>query len=121
MLRPNIKHKTRPVKPGAPGRLPRHGLRDVKRNSKRICRVVAFGPRVKQKSVANVVAGVPSILGLRIEQNLEPTVQWLLDLGLSQGDVAKAVAASPWMLEEQFAQESPCMFVSSATLGDLAQ
>ena len=89
--------------------------------TRRICRVVAFGTRGKQKSVAKVVAVFPSILGLRVEQNLEPTVQWLLDLGLSKGDVAKAVAASPWMLEEQFAQESHRMFVSSATLGDLEQ
>ena len=48
--------------------------------------------------VAKVVAGFPSILGLSIEANLKPKVEWLRDLGLSQAQVAKVVAVLPQVL-----------------------
>ena len=44
------------------------------------------------------MASHPQILGLSIQQNLKPTVQWLLDLGLTKSQVAKAVAIHPQTL-----------------------
>ena len=41
------------------------------------------------------MATFPAILGYSIEQNLKPTVQWLLDLGLSKTQVVKIVASKP--------------------------
>ena len=47
---------------------------------------------VYKTHVAKAVAISPPILGYSIEQNLKPTVVWLLGLGLSRCDVAKVVA-----------------------------
>ena len=44
------------------------------------------------------MAAQPAILGYSIERNLKPKAQWLLDLGLSKTQVAKAVAARPQIL-----------------------
>ena len=44
------------------------------------------------------MAAQPAILGYSIERNLKPKAQWLLDLGLSKTQVAKAVAARPHIL-----------------------
>ena len=51
-----------------------------------------------KSQVAKAVATHPQILGLSMEQNLKPTVQWFLDLGLTKSQVAKAVATHPQIL-----------------------
>ena len=57
-------------------------------------------------------ATYPQILGLSIKQNLQPTVQWFLDLGLTQSQVAKAVATFPHILGCNVEQNlSPKMLV----------
>ena len=42
--------------------------------------------------VAKVIAKSPQVLGLRIEANLKPTVEWIKGLGLSKSQVAKVIA-----------------------------
>ena len=60
------------------------------------------------------MAASPAILGYSIEQNLKPTVQWLLDLGLSKTQAAKAVATFPPILglsiEENFKPKCILLF-----------
>ena len=53
---------------------------------------------LEQDQAAKAVAYFPQILGCSVEQNLKPTVKWLLDLGLSTDQVAKAVACFPRIL-----------------------
>ena len=45
-----------------------------------------------------VIAGFPQSLGLSIEENLKPTVQCFLDIGLSQAQVVKVIATHPQVL-----------------------
>ena len=40
----------------------------------------------------------PQLLGLSIEENLKPTAEWFLDIGLSQAQVVKVIAGSPSIL-----------------------
>ena len=53
------------------------------------------------------MATCPAIVGCSIEQNLKPTVQWLFDVGLSQQQIAKAVATYPAMLS--YSIQKNCM------------
>ena len=48
--------------------------------------------------VVKAVATEPQILGCSIGENLQPTIQWLLDLRLSKTDIAKGVASWPRLL-----------------------
>eukprot|EP00439_Symbiodinium_sp_Y106_P068994 s3089_g11.t2 len=48
--------------------------------------------------VAKMIATFPSVLGLSIEANLKPTVDWIKGLGLSQLQVAKMIATFPSVL-----------------------
>ena len=50
------------------------------------------------EQVAKMIATSPKVLGLSIEANLKPTVEWIKGLGLSQSQVAKMIAMSPQML-----------------------
>ena len=48
--------------------------------------------------VAKMIATFPSVLGLSIEANLKPTVEWIKGLGLSQSQVAKVILQRPQVL-----------------------
>ena len=48
--------------------------------------------------VAKMIATFPPVLGLSIEANLKPTVDWIKGLGLSQSQVAKMIATFPSVL-----------------------
>ena len=45
-----------------------------------------------------MIATSPQVLGLSIEANLKPTVEWMKGLGLSQSQVAKVIATFPPVL-----------------------
>ena len=48
--------------------------------------------------VAKVIATFSPVLGLSLEANLTPTVEWIEGLGLSQSQVAKIIATFPSVL-----------------------
>ena len=56
-----------------------------------------FGPIIRGVDLvaAKAVADQAQSLSLSIEDNLKPTVQWLREFGLSDTQVAKAVAGYP--------------------------
>ena len=56
---------------------------------------MAVGFEFERGSSCQGVTAHPAILGYSIERNLKPTVQWLLDLGLNNTQVSKAVATCP--------------------------
>ena len=48
--------------------------------------------------VAKLITTSPQVLGLSIEENLKPTVEWIKGLGLNQSQVAKLIATCPSVL-----------------------
>ena len=53
---------------------------------------------MSKAQLAKVVARHPQILGCSIEQNLKPTTDWILGLGLSKAQLAKVVVGFPHIL-----------------------
>eukprot|EP00439_Symbiodinium_sp_Y106_P052804 s814_g7.t1 len=54
--------------------------------------------RLTTGQVAKVIARTPRVLGLSIDANLMPAVEWIKGLGLSQSQVAKMIAKRPAVL-----------------------
>ncbi|CAE7896874.1 MTERF5, partial [Symbiodinium necroappetens] len=48
--------------------------------------------------IAKSIERFPSVLGLSLDANLKPTVEWIKGLGLSQSHVAKVIANCPQVL-----------------------
>ncbi|CAE7866016.1 unnamed protein product [Symbiodinium necroappetens] len=54
--------------------------------------------RLSAEQVAKSIDRCPAVLGLSIQANLKPTVEWINGLGLSQLQVAKVIATRPQVL-----------------------
>ena len=56
------------------------------------------GTHLTTSQVAKVIVTHPAVLGLSIEANLKPTVEWIKGLGLSKSQVAKVISRFPPVL-----------------------